>query len=506
MSLTHRTFTLLSLAVTFLALTTPQTPAESAISDLSNYYTITYKDSNPAIQPVIGFDNIRILDPAAVGTLKITKKKGHDFYPVINEVVTAGTLKKVLSDTHLALLQADGDLPSVTFKKTYANVVLAREVGSVKMTAFARTHGSNGGEWFQTGIYSFGSTTTSTLSSQAIAPSPGLSKRKLKINLAGVSLVDCIAPTQEVTIKMASKSWKSPSKVKDVSLATIIVPYEEPEEPTLAPLASGSSTIIAGHLTVLSVTGGGYAPVSPGGICADMISCYGLANKPSRIVGKGVVFTFNTAVPAVPAISAKAAQTNYKELFNGTIFPGAIQSGAQKLDIQAVYGDVKAYSHIVVAGAIGKITAKAKRMVSGSKADNTYSVSLIGGYYSVPMLQTGIKEGTTLQAAAAGPTDIGLIKADLGINWEPVWVEVTSGTTTALEWTALQHPDYTLCAGFDGLSTIGSLQSQEVDSKLLDDSIKSLGGPYICGIGFAAAPGTIKGGVSDGYFVWNPKE
>ncbi|HNY26360.1 MAG TPA: hypothetical protein PKH31_03160 [Candidatus Sumerlaeota bacterium] len=498
MTPTFRALFLLS----FLALAASSTQGESAISDLSNYYTITYKDLNPAIQPVIGFDYIRILDPTAVGTLKIKKKKGFAIYPAIHEVVTAGTLTKIICDTPLSLLQADGDLPSVTFKKTYANQVLAREVGSVKMTGFARTHSSAGGEWFQTGIYSFGSTTSSTLSSPAIAPSPGLSKRKLKINLAGVSLADCIAPTQEVTIKMASKSWKTSEKIKDVSLATLIVPYEEPEEPTVAAVSAGSA-IIAGHLTLLSVTGGGYAPVSPGGICADMISCYGLANKPSKIVAKGMLFTFNAAVPA---LTAKAAKTSYKEFFNGTIYPGVIHSGAPKLDIQAVYGDVKAYSYIVTAGSIGKITAKAKRLVLGHKGDATYSVSLIGGYYSVPMLQTGIREGLTLQATAAGSTDIGLIKADLGINWEPAWVEETTDTTTELVLVALRHPDYTICAGFDGQAKIGSLQSQKVGSKLLDETVKSLGGPYICGQGFAATPGTIQGGVSDGYFVWNPKE
>ncbi|HPS03299.1 MAG TPA: hypothetical protein PLA90_17305, partial [Candidatus Sumerlaeota bacterium] len=91
-----------------------------------------------------------------------------------------------------------------------------------------------------------------------------------------------------------------------------------------------------------------------------------------------------------------------------------------------------------------------------------------------------------------------LIKADLGLNWDLAW----GGSS----YVPTPHPDYTIRAGLDGSGKIGLLQSLKAGSKSLGESMLEAGGPYICGAGYAATAGVIKGGVYDGYFTWHPIE
>jgi hypothetical protein len=471
MSIVRHLFALLSLCAVSLALAVPAARGQG--STLSDSYTITYKDLNSSIQPVIGASSITIADPTAMGSLKIVKKKGVASYPRIDLIATSGTLTQVLTQGNVLELRASGDILAVTSTKAHLHAIKAREVGSVKMADLARSHSTWGGEVFFTSIYSYGNMPTA-----AFAVPPSLSSRKLMVNLSGVSLLDCYAPTQETQIKLASKSWKNPEKAKDVSLSAI---------PRQNVTPSVGNAVVVGHLTLLSVAGGGGYPNS-GSICPNYIQCYGLANKPSKIVGKDMTFTFTSHYTL-----DKASTHTYKEVYNGTLFPQALYSAAPRLDIQVTGGDVKAVSEMVVQGAIGKITAQVRRMVY--KSEGHSYVSLIGGYYSVPLLQTGTNP-YTLQAAASGPADIGLIKADLGLNWEMTW----SGSS----YVALPHPDYVIRAGQDGKGKIGVLQSLKAGSKSLGSDMFEAGGPYICGRGFAAAPGVITGGVYDGFFTWNP--
>jgi hypothetical protein len=63
---------------------------------------------------------------------------------------------------------------------------------------------------------------------------------------------------------------------------------------------------------------------------------------------------------------------------------------------------VRAGNEILVKGAIGKITAQLKRLVY--KYESHASVSLIGGYYFVPLLQTGTILRSSLQASRVQTT------------------------------------------------------------------------------------------------------
>ncbi len=471
MSTIRRMFALLSLGAVFLALAVPA--ARGQVATLSDSYTITYKDLNTSIQPVIGESSITISDPTAMGSLKIIKKTGVTSYPRIDLIATSGTLTQILTQGNVLELRATGDILAVSSTRAHLHSIQAREVGSVKMSDLARSHSTWGGETFLTSIYSFGS------GKSGLAAASSLSSRKLQVNLCGVGLLDCYAPTQEAQIKLASKSWKNPQKVKDVSLSAI------PRQ-NVSPFVGNA--IIVGHLSLLSVAGGGGYP-NFGSICPNYIQCYGLANTPSKIVGKGMLFSFTSGDTL-----DKASPHSYKKMYNGTVFPGAIYSGASKLDIQAISGDVKANTEIRVKGSVGKILAQVKRMISKSPGYPA-SIWLVGGYYSVPLLQTGVSTSSTL-AAAAGPTDIGLIKADLGLNWEITW--------GGASYVALTHPDYVIRAGQDGSGKIGQLQSLKAGSKSLGENMLEAGGPYICGMGYAATAGTIKGGVYDGYFTWHP--
>jgi hypothetical protein len=469
MSIIRRIQTLLCLSAVSLALTVPA--ARGQVAPLSDFYTITYKDLNPSIQPVITESSITISDPTAMGTLKILKKKGITSFPRIDLIATSGTLTQVLTQGNVLDLRATGDLLDVTSTKAHLHAIRAREIGSVKMADLARSRSTYGNEVFQTSLSARGNLPTGL----AAAPST-LSSRKLVVNLSGVGLVDCIAPTQEALIKLTSKSWVNSQKVKDVSVANI-------------PRVAGKG-ILVGHLSLLSVCGGGSAYGQSGSINPTYIQCYGLANTPSKIIGKGMVFTFTSHYTL-----DKASTHTYKDIYNGTVFPGAIYSGAPRLDIQAISGDVKATTEIRVKGSVGKIIAQVKRMISKSPGYPA-SIWLVGGYYSVPMLQTGANTVPGLAAAAAGPTDIGLIKADLGLNWDLTW----GGSS----YVPTLHPDYIIRAGQDGQGKIGLLQSLKAGSKSLGENMLEAGGPYICGRGFAATPGKISGGVYDGYFVWNP--
>lgn len=477
MFIVRRLFTLMSLCAVSLALAAPA--ARGQASTLSDFYTITYRDLNSSIQPVIGASSITIADPTAMGSLKIVKKKGVVSYPRIDLITTSGTLTQVLTQGNVLELRATGDILAVTSTKAHLHAIKAREVGLVKMADLARSHSTWGGEVFLTSIYSYGNRPTATL-----AVPPSLSSRKLTVNLSGVSLVDCYAPTQEAQIKLASKSWKNPEKAKDVSLSAI---------PRQDVTPSVGNAVVVGHLTLLSVVGGGGYP-NTGSICPNYIQCYGLANKPSKIVGKDMVFTFTSHYNT----AGKASTDTYKTVYNGTLFPLALYSNAPKLDIQVTGGDVKAASEMIVKGSIGKITAQVRRLIYKSESHNY--VSLIGGYYSVPLLQTGTNPYTLQAAASGGPADIGLIKADLGLNWEMTWVYENG----QYSYVPLPHPDYTIRAGQDGKGKIGLLQSLKAGSKSLGSDMLQAGGPYICGRGFAAAPGVISGGVYDGFFTWNP--
>ena len=471
----RRLFTLLSLCAVSLALAVPAARGQG--STLSDFYTIIYKDLNSSIQPVIGASSITIADPTAMGSLKIVKKKGVQTYPRIDLIATSGTLTQVLTQGNVLELRATGDILDVTSTKAHLHTIRAREIGSVKMADFARSHSTYGSEVLRTSLYARGNLPTGF----AAAP-PTLSSRKLVVNLSGVGLVDCIAPTQEAQIKLTSKSWVNSQKVKDVSVANI---------PRVAVTPTSGNGILVGHLSLLSVCGGGSAYGQSGSICPLYIQCYGLANTPSKIIGKGMVFTFTSHFTL-----GRTSTHTYKEIYNGTVFPGAIYSGAAKLDIQAISGDVRATTEIRVKGSVGKIIAQVKRMISKSPGYPA-SIWLVGGYYSVPLLQTGASTSPTL-AAAAGPTDIGLIKADLGLNWDLTW----GGSS----YVPTPHPDYTIRAGLDGKGKIGILQSLKAGSKSLGESMLEAGGPYICGAGYAATAGVIKGGVYDGYFTWHPIE
>jgi hypothetical protein len=246
----------------FLLLLLSVSVVQGQVPTLEEAYTITYKDLNSSIQPVIGEDSIVIADPTAMGTLKIVKKKGRETYPTIRVIATSGTLTQVLTQGRVETMRVTGDLVSLTATRAYVGTIRAREVGTVKMADYARSHSTWGSEVFKTSIYSI-----SSLPAVRKAGEPTLSARKLQVNLSGVSLVECHAPLQQTQIKLASKSWRNTEKAKDLSLAGI--PHQNVADFT-------GNSIIAGHLDLLSVTGGGgypnYAAISP-----SYIHCYGLA-------------------------------------------------------------------------------------------------------------------------------------------------------------------------------------------------------------------------------------
>jgi Zn-dependent metalloprotease len=321
--------------------------------NIAGQYDVIYKDRyNRTLQPTINNEGQIILDdPNAVGTLKIKKRKGLSSYRDIREVRIAGSLTTLSTQGSITHLNIQGDAGTISTDKAYIEeMTIGGNLTSVKMAALAKSSATMGGEVFYTSIF----VNQKTSAARAASGLP-----KLSVNLSGVSLMELWAPSQTVSVKLASKAWVNPSRDKDVSLSYI--PYTE------------DNYIWAKELTQLSCTGGGPWYLTSDSSVGPAIMPYKIfAQNPTKacsIKGKGVLFTITD--------SGKT----YKEFYSGTLFPDYVEIQGPAFSATITGGDILGAGYYVD-GEITRLQSKYTRYRLGSynhfiggQTGNTYNQS-----------------------------------------------------------------------------------------------------------------------------------
>lgn len=262
--------------------------------------------------PILAAYGVVVTGGGPRDSLKIRLNKEVSGYVPIARVETDGGFKKVYSDVPVSLLQAQGDVRSVTTKGAVIENIRAQRVGKVKMTGY-----SNVMVVPESAPYPMSG---ALLTSMIYSVGGGEDDLRADVLLKGVVLGDLTLPGQDVgTISVASKLYKRADKSRAMAYGAIGIP-------------NGRSRLFAKSIKKVLASGAA--------IFAELLD----ADSIGQVSTKGVAFRADT-VMVVP----------------GDILCDTIRTGVSTLKISTRGGSI-APTWISCGGPIKSISAKAKKL------------------------------------------------------------------------------------------------------------------------------------------------